>query len=80
VPHPAAPGKGDGSPPRLPGRLPVPARRQRHGKVQETAEGGGKVPAPGWEILNLTASDLAVVALMIVVFALALILPYPRRR
>jgi hypothetical protein len=38
------------------------------------------VPAPGWEILNLTASDLAVVALMIVVFALALILPYPRRR
>lgn len=38
------------------------------------------VPAPGWEILGLAASDLGVVALMIVVFALALILPYPRRR
>jgi hypothetical protein len=38
------------------------------------------VPKPGWEILNLTATDLLVVFLMIVVFALAIFLPYPRKR
>lgn len=32
-----------------------------------------------WEFYNLTVSDLAIVALMIVVFALALLLPYPDR-
>jgi hypothetical protein len=37
------------------------------------------VVEPGWEIAGLTTSDLAVVALMIVVFVLAVALPYPRR-
>jgi len=32
-----------------------------------------------WEVGNLTVSDLVVVALMIVVFVLAVTLPYPKR-
>lgn len=32
-----------------------------------------------WEFYNLTVSDLAIVALMIVVFIAALVLPYPDR-
>lgn len=32
------------------------------------------------EIFQLTVSDLVIVALMIVVFILALVLPYPDRR
>lgn len=30
-----------------------------------------------WELFNLTVSDLAIVALMIVVFVLAVWIPYP---
>ncbi len=32
------------------------------------------------DFFNMTASDLAIVLLMIAVFVLALVLPYPRRR
>jgi hypothetical protein len=32
------------------------------------------------EIAHLTVSDLAIVALMVVVFVLALLLPYPRAK
>jgi hypothetical protein len=38
------------------------------------------MPAPGWQIAGLTASDLLVVALMVAVFLLAALLPHPRRR
>jgi hypothetical protein len=38
------------------------------------------VPGPGWEIANLTASDLAVIALMVLAFVLAVVLPYPGGR
>ena len=38
------------------------------------------MPGPGWEIAGLTASDLLVIALMVVVFVLAVVLPYPRGR
>lgn len=31
-----------------------------------------------WTVLNLTVSDLGVIALMVVVFILALLLPYPK--
>ncbi len=36
--------------------------------------------AAGWEIAGLTASDLLVMALMVAVFALAVLAPYPRGR
>ena len=32
------------------------------------------------DVFDMTASDLAIVLLMIAVFVLALVLPYPRRR
>ncbi len=36
--------------------------------------------APGWQILGLTVSDLGVIALMIVVFLVALFAPHPQHR
>lgn len=38
------------------------------------------MPGPGWEIAGLTPSDVAVVLLMLAVFVLAVVLPYPGGR
>jgi hypothetical protein len=34
----------------------------------------------GWEALGLTTSDLVIIALMVLVFTLAVALPYPQKQ